>query len=317
MLWKLLYPKTAQTTFFLEIFNATLSSFGCVGNIFIMVIISQWKNLSSGAAFMASLALADLQSIVFDGFVYELFPLSGFNLTLINRWLCAILNYVSNLTTSVSIWVTALFSVDKCLAVLFPFKYKELGKPKICIIATIFANIFLAIVLSPALFVFDLNVEKNECSVSNFEFVSRFFYFKIRMPITIAAISILPISVVLICTVTTLFKLRLNMRKRRNQRESSQANVSARDRLDKEITRQMLAVCILFCVLKVSGSVIYKLNYGSEMNTVYEQAVFNLRDKINSILTTMLNGCNLFLYLIFGRKFRADFKRLFWKSENE
>ena len=262
---------------------------------------------------MFSLAVADFQSIIFDGIVEELIPLLGFTLSRLNGVTCAVFNYLSNMTTAAAIWITALFSVDKCLAVLFPFKYKEIGKPKICIIATIFVYVSVAFLLSPVLFVFDLDRNRDECRVSRFDIISRFIYFEVRLPITVVVIAIIPILTVIVCTLTTIIKLRLNRRNRVVHGEGAQTSLSPRDKLDAEITRQMIAVCVLFCIFSITATTLYRFNYGSEFSTAYDLALFNFRDKVNSIVTSMINVGNFFSYMVFGKKFRADFKNLFCK----
>ena len=284
---------------------------GFVGNIAIILIISKWRDLCSGAAFMFSLALADLESIVIDGVIHELLHLHEFSLDLINRPVCSLFTYISKMTTAASYLITALFSVDKCLAVIFPFKYKEFGKPKICVWATFLVYVFVSLVFSPFLFVIDLDKEKRACSISNFEKISADTYFRVVLPMTITVNSILPLLVIIFCTIATIKILQVNSRKRENHAQNGGASTSARDRLDTEITRQMIAVCGLFCVLSVAATIVYKLNYDSQIKTAYELAVFNFLDRVNSMLTSMINASNFYLYLLFGKKFRADFKSLF------
>ena len=187
-----------------------------------MLIISKWKNLSSGAAFMFSLALADFQSSFFDGVIDELLPSLQLNLKLLSGRVCAVYTFISNLTTVSSFYLTALFCVDKCISVTFPFKYRECGKPKVCLIATLSVYAFLALVLSPVLFVFDLDETKNVCRVSNFEIINKFLYFKIRLPVSIVLVIIVPILTVMMCTTITAIKLRFDAKKRKKRAPNQQ-----------------------------------------------------------------------------------------------
>ena len=230
--------------------------------------------------------------------------------------MCAAYTFVSNLTSVVSFFMTALFSLDKCMATVFPFKYREIGKPKTCFIATITVYVFIALVNIPVLLVFDLDEEKSQCRVSNFRIISQSF-FEIQMPITIIVVSLMPIFIVLLCTLATAIKLHIEQRKRATRGHSGPENSSPRDRLDAEITKQTMAVCIVFCVLSITTLVMFKINFDSEINSAYDEAIFNLRDRINSIFLSMVYASNFHLYLIFGKKFRADFKLLFMKCENQ
>ena len=73
--WEDMYPVISNVVFGLDIICAVISVFGCIGNVFIMKIVSKWENISSGAALMFSVALADFLSVFYDGFIDQVgFP---------------------------------------------------------------------------------------------------------------------------------------------------------------------------------------------------------------------------------------------------
>ena len=69
--WEEVYPSIALFVMGMDIWNTVLSVIGCIGNIFVLLIISRWKLMSSGAAFMYSLALTDFLSLFWDGIIDE------------------------------------------------------------------------------------------------------------------------------------------------------------------------------------------------------------------------------------------------------
>ena len=267
---------------------------------------------------MFSLALADFLSGFYDGFVDELLPLLGLSLDLVNSSLCAICTFMNRLTTIASFWITALFSVDKCFAVIFPYRYRVWGKPKVCVVATLTVYILNAALTVPDLFVLGVDNEySGMCHAVKFDILSRYLYFELRTPIIILFGAGLPTATVVICALVTLIKIRLDQRKRSDQSGTSKQRNSPRARLDAEITRQMIVVCFLFGVIMVTSSAIIRVNHGSEPKTAGDEAKYTLLDRINSVLTSMINAANFYLYLIFGKKFRNDFKRLFQKQNGE
>ena len=174
--WREVFPKSYHLESGLKILSAILSLFGIAGNFLTMLVISQWDNLTSGAAFMFSLALTDLLTVIYDGVIDLLLPLFGFEMTSLNDVICAIGNHFTWATTLSSYYVTVLFSLDKCLAVLFPFKYREYGKPKVCVIATTVAYVSMILWTSPALFVYRLSPIDNICRFRSRFFFSPFFF---------------------------------------------------------------------------------------------------------------------------------------------
>ena len=58
-----MYPISAGFVLGLDIASSVIAALGCIGNVFVMMVISKWKNISSGAACMFSLAMADFLAI--------------------------------------------------------------------------------------------------------------------------------------------------------------------------------------------------------------------------------------------------------------
>merc|ERR1712226_481681 len=119
---------------------------------------------------MFSLAMADLLSLFYDGFIDELLPLFGIYLTEINNYTCAFGMFFNYWSSIVSLYMTCLFGLDKCLAIHFPVRYRRYGKPKVCVIVSITTCILCAIqpVAVYPLFVDRLQPESGLCLPINF-----------------------------------------------------------------------------------------------------------------------------------------------------
>ena len=120
--WTEFYPNMVPVNFALDIVVSIIAFFGCIGNVFTMTIISKWNNISSGAAFMLTLALTDFMSVLYDGIIDMFLNLLGITVKSLNDYMCAFWTFFSWTTTFSSYYITVLFSLDKCLAVWFPFK---------------------------------------------------------------------------------------------------------------------------------------------------------------------------------------------------
>ncbi|XP_063712421.1 cysteinyl leukotriene receptor 1-like [Symsagittifera roscoffensis] len=149
--WEDAYPDAALFVFAMKILCSTISLFGCVGNVFTMVVISTWDRISSGAGFMWALALTDLLSVFYDGILDTLLSLFDISVaSLGGDVMCASFKFFSWITTTCSYYMTVLFSLDKCIAVMFPFKYRVYGKVNLCVASTVVVYLFSAIYSIPA-----------------------------------------------------------------------------------------------------------------------------------------------------------------------
>ncbi|XP_075248357.1 uncharacterized protein LOC142341317 [Convolutriloba macropyga] len=93
--WQEVYSDIADLLYGFDVFSAIISIFGCFGNLLTMQIISKWSKLTSGGAFMYSLALADFMSVFYDGILEKLLNLFGIRISGTNSATCAIFTFYS------------------------------------------------------------------------------------------------------------------------------------------------------------------------------------------------------------------------------
>ena len=299
--WRNYYPITARVVFALDISCATLSSLGFFGNIFTMVIISKWENISSGAAFMFALAFSDLFAGFYNGIIAMTRPLFGWTLSAYNDVICSICMYWSFTSTLYAYYATIFFSLDKCIAVLLPFKYREYGKPKVAIIATIVYYVILGLWTVPTVLVFRIHPGSGFCRAVNFELISAEFFFGTRNVIGWFVSGLIPIASVFLFTSITIGKIQQMKRKRLTSTTQS-------SRRDREMTRQMIIVCSLFTTFGVIFTIFVR--YLLNMDTVKsykDEVIIHFFLSMVRICQAVQNSANFYVYLIFGSKFRANF----------
>ena len=73
----------------------------------------------------------------------------------------------------------------------------------------------------------------------------------------------------------------------------------------------MIVVCLIFGVLNIGSSVLVRANFATEVKTTYDEMIVTLRDRSLSLLIAITNSINFIIYLILGKKFRANFFELF------
>ncbi|XP_063714797.1 FMRFamide receptor-like isoform X2 [Symsagittifera roscoffensis] len=307
--WGSAYPLSKIIRFGVDSLCATTGALGVFGNFVTMLIISKWKNMSSGAAFMFSLALSDFLSVIYNGFIDMARPLFGWTITGLSDWVCKFSMYWSFATSLASFYATVLFSADKCTAVMFPFFYRQHGKPKVAIIATVIMYFLLLVWTFPTVLVFRVHPLTGFCRAINFDFVSEEFFRGLRNQIGSFINGIIPITSVFLFTTITLIKMKILDRKRAANRSQT---TSPAGRRDQEITRQMIVVCIIFTTFGFVFAVCIRVLLGlGKVMSYKDEMRIQILLSIVRLCQAVMNSVNFYLYLLFGQKFRKNFFELF------
>ena len=302
--WQEFYPATAKLVFTLDISCTTISWFGLFGNLFTMLVISKWENMSSGAAFMFALAFSDFFGGVYNGIIAMAEPLIGWTLMEYNDVICAMCQHFRFTSTLNSYYATVLFSFDKCIAILLPFKYREYGKPRVAVVASLVCYFLIALWTFPTIFVFRLHPVSGQCRAINFQVVSYEFFYGTRNVIGWFVSGVVPITSVFLSTAITIGKIQFMKRKR----SDSMTQASRRDR---EMTRQMIIVCSLFVSFGVLFAFCVRVALNIPKVKGYEdEKVLQLFLALIRNCLAVQNSANFYAYLIFGNKFRANFVEL-------
>ena len=296
----------AEVVFWLKLSQSVISVTGCFGNLLIILIISKWKNITSGAAFMVTVAVTDFLAVFYNGIIDSAFPFLGLNLASLNDVICSFGNFFSWIFTSSSYYVTVLFSLDKCIATVVPFKYREHGKPVLSVISTLVVYFFWGLLSFPSVLIHKVDPVKLECQIMNFEIISQDFIVKIYAPVLFFLSGIIPTLSVIVLTTITIFRVRMSSARRKkaeSQRQSRQTSASGRR--DREMTRQMIIVGIVFSSLCLGhiGCVGVQASLGSSAKDKARRLVIR---SVQNILTALTNSVNFFVYVAFGRKFREQ-----------
>ena len=305
--WEDAYPSVQNAILIIEICACVFTFFGCFGNVSTMIIISKWEKLTSGSGFMFSLALFDLLSVIYDGFVDLFLLFLGYEFESVNDFTCVTGILYSWVTSSVSYYVTVLFSLDKCIAVVFPIKYKLYGKARVSLVATSVVLLLEFVWNFPLVFVFRIDSQwLFQCVPREFGLISPRYFLRLRPLIDSILNGLIPVTLVLILTTITIVKLQLNARKKR-RKVSSTKNRNH----ENEITRQMIVVCLFFGVLCLLHSVLTLAIFNNPMVTIKQQATGFMMFAIVLNTNCLINSANFYIYILFGNNFRSNFMALF------
>ena len=254
---------------------------------------------------MYSLALADFMSVFYDGILEKLLNLFGIRISGTNSATCAIFTFYSWVTSYASYHITVLFSLDKCIAVWFPFVYRQYGQPKFAVFITILVYVAQCMYAFPAFLVIRLDPGLQLCYPVDFSYVSHEYFVNFQPEVSTILHGFVPVFLVFLFTVLTVVKLMS-----RSAEISRNNNRSGVSRKEREMTKQMIVVCIIFTIFALIGTGSIRFMFETSVATLRDEALFNVASGVVTVCFALVNSVNFYLYLLFGQKFRSDFTAL-------
>ena len=257
---------------------------------------------------MFTLAFADFLSAFYNGVIEKGLPLFGFVISSESDFFCAICMFVIYVIMYSSYYLTTLFSLDKCLAVWFPYKYRQYGKPKVAFLATFVVYFAQSLYSLPALFTYRIDQKRNMCYAIDFDYVSFDYYMIVQPKVTSFVNGLLLVGLVLIFTTLTAWKVKSQSSKRRKMGQNNETN--RRNHVEIEMVRQMIVVCSVFGCLNMCITISALMLYHLDAETSRDRAIFTMVEAGLSLCVAIITSGNFYFYLFFGKKFRHDFYAL-------
>lgn len=248
--------------------------------------------------FLISLAVADI-IVLASTFPYSI-PILTFSEggSSINLWQCGLGLMAIHWSITASNCITTAISIERFIAVRFPFKAKTLiTKKRINILILL---IFI-IALGEAAPSFNIaTIDWGYCSQKNTD-DSLMIYNLFHLFVAIA----MPMAMCTVFSTLTIISMRRADRKRRK--------MSSADRITQNIVNQMarmmISICIMFVALKLparAALVFFGPSIQSEEDLKEFAVVY-----ISTIPFSMLSHCiNIVFYVLLGKTFREELKNL-------
>ncbi|XP_076448625.1 uncharacterized protein LOC143285252 [Babylonia areolata] len=293
---------------------------GVIGNVLNMIVFAKQGLSDRINVCLFSLAVADCGYLL-ALFVYRFYShLALFSRTMGNYWKVRSLNTVYGVIwgfSTVSVLLTLLVSVERCLCVVSPLKTKQLLKTKVMVILIVL--IYFLILSSSLIFNSKYVVETKEDAETNstvYVAVLSDFYLNNQLVVNIVFYNILIITIpccsfiiVVICTTATVIFL-----KRALSWKRTSANMAAEkvDKRETVLTKMLVLICyafVFFMTPTVLNAFLVQFfpgwgPLGHLFNTFYVYvAMMHLFSAINSSL-------NFFIYYFCASKYRSTLREL-------
>ena len=230
--------------------------FGIFGNILSLAVLRKTDDSSTSSKFLINLALVDTVTLIARGMqlVYtlgEMFPshqswiLSSFAVSAFSRWF-----------DRISKGITVAIVSDRLIAVVMPFRYKDIVRPvRVTIIIALIYIINSATTLPVIWSVFEYHIQTADNRTSGEYMGQKYFESVLSQSIpraihftaNIFLFDFIPIPIVFVCNVIIVVCLRKN-----NNNKKTTVTTDAqkeRQRRELELTKLLLTISLLFLVL--------------------------------------------------------------------
>ncbi|ESN92487.1 hypothetical protein HELRODRAFT_194208 [Helobdella robusta] len=303
----------------LKIFTILISPIGLVGNILTIVVMRKKPFLASSACvYLPAIAIFDILTLVTS--VPNEWT-SWYNIQY-PTWLCCLHRFINYSTGDISVWILVAFTMDRFIAVCFPFKKQLFCTPRKALL-TVFICTLLAVFKNAHVFWTRGYVEsKAKCTK-----VSRYRTFEdtIRPYIVLVTVSLLPFFCILIFNGFIIHHLLKSSKTKpksfsgrrvsaaKNSLSTGEAHNTEKEsgKRDKKSFYQTTAMCLsvsfAFLVLYFPTIVVQICKESKEFD---KNDTFEVIRNISNMLPLVNHSINFYLYCLTGVRFRNELKVL-------
>lgn len=310
---KALFVETAFEIFLLKFILPAIIFVGTVGNILSIAVLIRSKMRSTSVYFyLLVLAFTDLCVLYVSGFKTWIRIVTDFELLHVSTFACKATLFLLLFCLHFSAWLVVLTTVDRFIAVWFPFKaavWCSVGRARLLTVALM---VIIGIYNVHVFWTMSLYIQSNgpSCMADPKDVFMRkpFEYLKL------ATYSILPFVIILTLNILIIARLKWSTLLLRKQDSSSLRSVpscyvSACLGRHAKVTYMLLAVSFTYLLLTGPFTIVVLAvpsNPGPSL-----RAKLMLVKAVCFLLMYCNHAVNFFLYCLTGRKFRYELKELF------
>ena len=283
-------------------------TFGTVGNILAFVVLMNRRMRSTSVNFyLAFLACADTGTLYFSGFKTWLRVMTGFELLHVSDAGCKIVMFLFLLCLHMSAWLVVAVSVDRFLAVWFPFKSLTMCNVNRARLVGLAG--FLIIAAGNSHVFWNLHLQfydngRHACAGSPDDyFMSNVFPW-----LKLATYSCVPFSLVLILNMCILVKI---ISSYHGISTSSVDHRVTSNRVSRESRVTTMLLVVSFTWLALTGPFTLWTFIATPASSQHDSAKKFLAKTACFLLMYINHGINFYLYCLTGNKFRQELRETF------
>lgn len=286
-------------------YSPVLLCFGILGNLISFITLggpALRHRVSS--VYLRVLLLVDTCALIFGLIPIWIIHLSSYDITTQHDSICKIRNFLFYTFSDISIWLICAFTVDRFIAVVFPFR-----KSTICTRRNAYIAIAVVYILAVAKNVETLATRRiiqqaNTTKCKTPDPQHAYYNTYIRPWLVFTLVTAIPCLLILscnLCIIKTLYDMKKSeaaCMRAKNGRKGIGAQVAS-------MTRMCLTVSCTFLLL-VSPSIVLLIGRPYWTTSPEQKAQYNLARAIGNLCQYTNNSINFLLYFGSGRAFRKE-----------
>ena len=288
--------------------NPVFCAFGILANFVAMtVFLSKSQRKTSCSLYLAARSMSD------SGFLLALFVVwlsdvrvNAFNIPVI----CQLVVFLTYICGFLSVWFVVAVTAENCVRICHPFEVNKYCTTKIAKI-TVFVFVTVAMLLYNfplwTINVTDYQGQRVCLRNPGYDVIHQMLnYIDTLVTLVIPTILIISLMIAITVRVLKIYHRKRIMQGKRVDRKSSNPQ--------GKVTRMLFSVSVIFIVLNLPSHAVRI--YMTICNYVLSRPEWSVTEKAaHYIFQTMyyLNfSVNIFVYLVFGTKFRSEFVRIYF-----
>ncbi|XP_068229096.1 FMRFamide receptor-like [Palaemon carinicauda] len=288
---------------------------GVLGNAITIVVLTRRQMRSSTNNYLTALAISDLLYLVF------IFSLSirhhpGMNSP--HHWIYwhyfRYALWLTDASSSTSIWLTVTFTIERYIAVCHPIKGKVFCTESRAkrVIVTVFVLCFTLTASTPHEWVVkevvDPSTQRKTLNLGYSMLGSHTTYKKVFYWFTAVIFILLPLVLLAVFNSFLIHVVKQSLATRRTMTNHRVERDNHSQSQETKITIMLIAVVLLalFCQLPVAAMLLYQSFYESEPNSIASNIELGLGNIFN-LLSAINAACNFVLYCAMSDKYRRTF----------
>lgn len=292
-------PNHESYKLFIQVFCVCVIILGGIGNILVLIVFSsRWSKLATYDLFIIVLSIGDLMEILILRSI-QYHEISGGTFYTVGSTGCKIFYFLSSMSNYVSSLALTMISIDRFIAVKWPFKDRD----KLC-------RFMIAVTLFIACSVATIYLTNDRVMLSEADGLCRMYVRNARELniIAIVAVSIqnfIPLILMTSISIYIIYALHMNAKNARKRVTSGE--MRERSKNLRGTTKILFAAIILFFICVTPNNIFY-LMY-----------VFNVRElpeKVHIVLTILMMSNSCVNPIIYG-KLHTTFRKQTIKLFNE